>query len=155
MSLTPFAVLASAAVQDKNVVVLPRELSRHDIRLIMYNVLNIFGTTNNEKSIITRNTIQQLGFVQEVRCAALANLSTVCSGSVLQLLMLLWPMFMGYSCSGQHSETYQGFARLYFNSLANCRTADILNTAMLLHCLLMLCSAQDHQGTTGPDAGPA
>lgn len=50
---------------DKNVVVLPRELSRHDIRLIMYNVLDIFGTTSNEKSIITRNTIQQLGFVQE------------------------------------------------------------------------------------------
>lgn len=47
----------------------------------MYNVLDIFGTTNNEKSIITRNTIQQLGFVQEV-CSA---------------LQLLWPTLRNVS----------------------------------------------------------
>lgn len=90
-----------AVVQDKNVVVLPRELSRHDIRLIMYNVLDIFGTTSNEKSIITRNTIQQLGFVQEVRCLALLQLNA---------LQLLWPTLRNVSRLRQY--VFQHFGQL-------------------------------------------
>lgn len=79
-------------VKDKSVVVLPRELSRHDIRLIMYSVLDIFGTTNNEKTIITRNTIQQLGFVQEVRHSCCGSTAWLCpantwKGFVLHLTL--------------------------------------------------------------------
>jgi hypothetical protein len=104
-------------LQDKNVVVLPRELTRHDIRLIMYNVLDIFGTTSNEKSIITRNTIQQLGFVQEVCLTA----------SVTAGCQVLIAGARAYSCVANIQKRIKALPTIYFNIPAGLCPGDVLH----------------------------
>ena len=45
---------------DKKVVVLPEEITRDDVRIIMWNILDIYGATQTEKSLIARSTVNML-----------------------------------------------------------------------------------------------
>lgn len=51
---------------DKKIVVLPDEITRNDVRIIMWNIMDIYGATPTEKSLITRSTVNMFGVINEV-----------------------------------------------------------------------------------------
>jgi hypothetical protein len=50
---------------DKKIVVLPDEITRDDVRIIMWNIMDIYGATQTEKSLITCSTVNMFSMINE------------------------------------------------------------------------------------------
>ena len=68
---------------DKKIVVLPQEITRDDVRIIMWNIMDIYGATQTEKSLVTRSTVNMFSMINEVSM----ELSTYTSYRLLVTLL--------------------------------------------------------------------
>jgi hypothetical protein len=59
-------VLQAPRTADKKIVVLPQEITREDVRIIMWNILDTYGATSTERSLIARSTFNMFGVINEV-----------------------------------------------------------------------------------------
>lgn len=59
-------LLQSPHTADKKIVVLPEEITRENVKIIMWNILDIFGATQTEKSLIARSTVNMFSMISEV-----------------------------------------------------------------------------------------